>query len=132
MELRPSLQLPELVTAESPGRRPLSRMGSCQSASQSSSHLPWYFGVFVNKDRNKLELGQMRIPLPALVVPIVMLLLYFFPGLRQMPWTLLRIAGAVVARTNYGLFLPFVALLVMQFARAGREAKVLQEKFERL
>jgi hypothetical protein len=74
----------------------------------------------------------MRIPLPALVVPIVMLLLYFFPGLRQMPWTPLRIAGAVVARTNYWLFLPFVALLVIQFARAGREAKVLQEKFERL
>jgi len=126
----------------------------------------------------------MRIPIPALVVPFVILLLFFFvPGLRQMPWTTLRIAGVIVALTGYllfitarlqlgksfsvgpqakqlvthglyarirnpiyvfvgvmwfglivalqlnWLFLPYLALLVMQLIRAGREAKVLQERF---
>ena len=40
----------------------------------------------------------MKIPIPALVVPVVCLLLYLFvPGLRQRPWTTLRIAGVIVA-----------------------------------
>ena len=128
----------------------------------------------------------MRIPLPALIVPFVVLLLYLFvPGLRQKPWTVLRIAGAIVALAGYilfitarlqlgksfsvapqarqlvthglyarirnpiyvfvgvmwlglivalqlnWLFVPFVALLVMQLIRAGQEAKVLQERFGR-
>jgi protein-S-isoprenylcysteine O-methyltransferase Ste14 len=126
----------------------------------------------------------MRIPKPALVVPFVILLLYLFvPGLRQRPWTALRIAGAIVALAGYilfiaarlqlgksfsvapqakqlvthglyarirnpiyvfvgvmwfglivalqldWLFVPYVALLVMQLIRARREAKVLEERF---
>jgi protein-S-isoprenylcysteine O-methyltransferase Ste14 len=126
----------------------------------------------------------MKIPIPAIVVPVVCLLLFLFvPGLRQRPWTALRIAGAIVAVFGYilfvvarlqlgasfsvspqakelvthglysrirnpiyvfvgvmwvglivalqlnWLFVPFLALLIMQLIRAGREAKVLQERF---
>jgi protein-S-isoprenylcysteine O-methyltransferase Ste14 len=47
----------------------------------------------------------MRVPIPALVVPLVCLLLYLFvPGLRQAPWPALRIAAAIVAVTGYVLF----------------------------
>jgi protein-S-isoprenylcysteine O-methyltransferase Ste14 len=130
------------------------------------------------------SLNNMRIPIPALVIPLVCLLLYLFvPGLRQRPWTTLRIAGAIVAVAGYVLlitarlqlgssfsvtpqakklvthglysrirnpiyvfvgvmwlglivalhlywmFVPFLLLLLMQLIRAGREAKVLQERF---
>ena len=126
----------------------------------------------------------MRIPIPALVVPIVCLLFYLFvPGLRQRPWMAMRLAGAFVAIGGYALFItarlqlgasfsvspqakklvtrglysrvrnpiylfvgvmwlglivalhlywmfaPFLLLLVMQLIRAGREAKVLEERF---
>ncbi len=126
----------------------------------------------------------MGIPIPAIVVPVICLLLYLFvPGLRQQPWTALRIAGAitavfgyvlfVVARLQLGasfsvssqakelvthglyarirnpiyvfvvvmwvglivalhlywLFIPLLALLLMQLIRSGREAKVLEERF---
>ncbi len=48
----------------------------------------------------------MRIPIPALVVPLVVLLLYLFvPGLRQKPWTTLRIAGVIVALAGYILLI---------------------------
>ena len=48
----------------------------------------------------------MKIPIPALVVPVVCLLLYLFvPGLRQRPWTTLRIAGVIVAIAGYCLFI---------------------------
>jgi|SRR5579871_3732605 len=47
----------------------------------------------------------MRIPIPAVVVPIVILLLYLFvPGLRDQPWTALRILGAVLAIAGYSMF----------------------------
>jgi protein-S-isoprenylcysteine O-methyltransferase Ste14 len=47
----------------------------------------------------------MKIPIPALVVPVVCLLLYLFvPGFRQRPWTTLRVAGAIVAIAGYFLF----------------------------
>ncbi len=47
----------------------------------------------------------MKIPVPAIVVPVVCVLLYlFFPGVRQQPWTALRIAGAIVAVFGYVLF----------------------------
>jgi protein-S-isoprenylcysteine O-methyltransferase Ste14 len=47
----------------------------------------------------------MRIPIPAIVVPIVAFLLYLFvPGLRERPWTLLRIAGAILAVVGYSTF----------------------------
>jgi len=48
----------------------------------------------------------MKIPIPALVVPVICFLLYLFvPGLRQRPWTALRIAGAIVAIAGYFLFI---------------------------
>jgi protein-S-isoprenylcysteine O-methyltransferase Ste14 len=46
----------------------------------------------------------MRIPIPAVVVPLTVLLLYvLLPGVRERPWTALRIAGAIVAVIAYGL-----------------------------
>jgi protein-S-isoprenylcysteine O-methyltransferase Ste14 len=49
---------------------------------------------------------RMKIPIPAIVVPVVVLLLYFFfPGVRERPWTALRIAGIVLAVTAYVLFI---------------------------
>ena len=126
----------------------------------------------------------MKVPIPAIVIPVVALLLYFFvPGVREQPWTILRIAGAMLAGTGYvllitarlqlgksfsvspqakalvthglysrirnpiyvcvgvmwlgvilalsfyWLFVPLIALLVMQVLRSGKEAKVLEEKF---
>jgi protein-S-isoprenylcysteine O-methyltransferase Ste14 len=47
----------------------------------------------------------MRIPIPAIVVPVVVLLLYLFvPGLRERPWTASRILGAVLAVIGYAMF----------------------------
>jgi protein-S-isoprenylcysteine O-methyltransferase Ste14 len=47
----------------------------------------------------------MRIPIPAIVVPIVAFLLYFFvPGVKEQPWTLLRIAGVILAVVGYSTF----------------------------
>jgi protein-S-isoprenylcysteine O-methyltransferase Ste14 len=46
----------------------------------------------------------MRTPIPAVVVPLIVLLLYaFVPGLRERPWTVMRIAGAIVAVIAYAL-----------------------------
>jgi protein-S-isoprenylcysteine O-methyltransferase Ste14 len=48
----------------------------------------------------------MRIPIPAIVVPVVVLLLYLFvPGVREQPWTALRVAGALLAVAGYVLFI---------------------------
>jgi protein-S-isoprenylcysteine O-methyltransferase Ste14 len=48
----------------------------------------------------------MKIPIPALAVPIICLLLYLFvPGLRERPWTTLRIAGVIVAIVGYVLLI---------------------------
>lgn len=67
----------------------------------------------------------MRIPIPALVVPFVILLLYLFvPGLRQMPWTTLRIAGVVVALAGYILFITARLQLGKAFS-VGPQAKQL-------
>jgi protein-S-isoprenylcysteine O-methyltransferase Ste14 len=47
----------------------------------------------------------MRIPIPAIAIPLICLLLYLFvPGVRQEPWTTLRIAGVMVAVGGYALF----------------------------
>ena len=47
----------------------------------------------------------MRIPIPAIVVPVVVLLLYLFvPGVQERPWTVWRILGAVLAIAGYSLF----------------------------
>ena len=46
----------------------------------------------------------MRIPIPAVVVPLIALLLYtLVPGVREHPWTAVRIAGAIVAVIAYAL-----------------------------
>jgi protein-S-isoprenylcysteine O-methyltransferase Ste14 len=49
---------------------------------------------------------KMKVPIPAIVVPVVVLLLYFFfPGVRGRPWTALRVAGVVLAAAGYVLFI---------------------------
>ena len=46
----------------------------------------------------------MRVPLPAVVVPLVVVLLYsFVPGVNERPWTAMRIVGAMVAVIAYAL-----------------------------
>jgi protein-S-isoprenylcysteine O-methyltransferase Ste14 len=43
-------------------------------------------------------------PIPAVVVPLIVLLLYaFVPGVRERPWTTVRIAGAILAVTAYAM-----------------------------
>jgi len=57
----------------------------------------------------------MRIPVPAIVIPLLVLLLYFLvPGLKGQPWTTLRIAGAILAVISY----PFVIIAHMQLGRS--------------
>ena len=42
--------------------------------------------------------------IPAVVVPLIVLLLYVLvPGVRERPWTAVRIAGAILAVIAYGL-----------------------------
>jgi protein-S-isoprenylcysteine O-methyltransferase Ste14 len=49
---------------------------------------------------------RLKIPIPAIVVPVVVLVLYFIvPGVRQQPWTALRFAGVILAAAGYGLFI---------------------------
>ena len=44
----------------------------------------------------------MRIPIPAIVVPLLVLLLYLFvPGVKEQPWTATRITGAMLAVVGY-------------------------------
>jgi protein-S-isoprenylcysteine O-methyltransferase Ste14 len=46
----------------------------------------------------------MRVALPAIVIPLVVLLLYILvPGLKERPWTALRIGGAILAVIAYFL-----------------------------
>lgn len=48
----------------------------------------------------------MKIPIPAIVIPIITVLLYLFvPGVRERPWTAMRIAGAMLAVAGYVLLL---------------------------
>ena len=59
----------------------------------------------------------MRIPIPAIVVPLVVLLLYLFvPGLKERPWTVLRIAGAILAVVGYSTFVTARLQLGKSFA----------------
>jgi uncharacterized membrane protein len=40
----------------------------------------------------------MRLPIPAIVVPLGVLLLYVLvPGVKERPWTAARITGAIIA-----------------------------------
>ena len=48
----------------------------------------------------------MRIPIPAIVIPTVVLALYFLvPGVKEQPWTALRIVGVLLAATGYSLLI---------------------------
>jgi protein-S-isoprenylcysteine O-methyltransferase Ste14 len=48
----------------------------------------------------------MKVPIPAVVVPIVVSLLFFFvPGLKERPWTAFRVVGALLALIGYILFI---------------------------
>jgi protein-S-isoprenylcysteine O-methyltransferase Ste14 len=45
-------------------------------------------------------------PIPAIVVPMVVFLLYLFaPGVKEQPWTALRIVGAILAVVGYVLLI---------------------------
>ena len=45
-----------------------------------------------------LDSAPMRVYAPAIVIALVVLLLYLFvPGVKEQPWTALRIAGAILA-----------------------------------
>ena len=64
-----------------------------------------------------LHSKPMRIPIPAIVVPLVVLLLYLFvPGLKEQPWTALRIAGAILAVAGYSAFVTARLQLGKSFA----------------
>ena len=59
----------------------------------------------------------MRIPIPAIVVPVVVLLLYLFvPGVKEQPWTALRTAGALLAVVGYSMFVTARLQLGKSFA----------------
>jgi protein-S-isoprenylcysteine O-methyltransferase Ste14 len=59
----------------------------------------------------------LKIPIPAIAIPVVVLLLYLFvPGVRQEPWTVLRIAGAVLAIAGYSLLMTARLQLGKSFA----------------
>jgi protein-S-isoprenylcysteine O-methyltransferase Ste14 len=59
----------------------------------------------------------MSVPIPAVVVPMVVLLLYLFvPGLKERPWTGLRIAGALLAVVGYSAFVTARLQLGKSFA----------------
>jgi protein-S-isoprenylcysteine O-methyltransferase Ste14 len=59
----------------------------------------------------------MRIPVPAIVVPLVVLLLYFLvPGVKERPCTAARIAGAILAVAGYILLLTARRQLGTSFA----------------
>jgi protein-S-isoprenylcysteine O-methyltransferase Ste14 len=48
----------------------------------------------------------MRISIPAVAVPLIVLLLYLvLPGLKEQPWTAVRIGGAILAVIGYTLAL---------------------------
>lgn len=67
--------------------------------------------------RSVIESSQMRIPVPAIVVPLVVLLLYFLvPGVKERPWTAVRIAGVILAVAGYILLLTARVQLGKSFA----------------
>jgi len=53
-----------------------------------------------------LKSRPMRALIPAIAIPTIVILLYFFlPGLKEQPWTALRIGGAFLALVGYILVL---------------------------
>jgi len=59
----------------------------------------------------------MRIPLPAVAIPIVFVLLYLFvPGCKELPWPPLRLLGAILAVIGYILLITARMQLGKSFA----------------
>jgi protein-S-isoprenylcysteine O-methyltransferase Ste14 len=53
-----------------------------------------------------LDCEPVRLPVPAVVVPLILLLVIaFVPAVRNQPWTPLRIAGAAVTMTGCALLI---------------------------
>ena len=68
----------------------------------------------------------MKIPIPAIVIPVVALLLYLFvPGVRQQPWTALRVAGAILAIAGYILLITARLQLGKSFAVSPQAKKLV-------
>ena len=64
-----------------------------------------------------IEFRLMRIPVPAIVIPLVVALLYLFvPGVKERPWTAPRIVGAILAAVAYILLLTARMQLGKSFA----------------
>jgi hypothetical protein len=60
--------------------------------------VPWGNGLLIDSE-------PMRIPIPAIVVPLIILLLCLFvPALKERRWTVLRITGAIPAVVGYSTF----------------------------
>jgi protein-S-isoprenylcysteine O-methyltransferase Ste14 len=76
----------------------------------------------------------MRIPIPAVVVPLIALLLYLFvPGLKEQPWTVSRIAGVVLAVVGYSMFVTARLQLGKSFAvRAQAKELVTRGLYSRI
>src|SRR5579872_5594221 len=64
-----------------------------------------------------LDFCAMRILTPAIAIPVIFVLLYMFePGVRELPWTTLRIAGAILAVIGYVLLITARVQLGESFA----------------
>jgi protein-S-isoprenylcysteine O-methyltransferase Ste14 len=64
-----------------------------------------------------IDSEPMRIPIPAIVVPVVVLLIYLsVPGLKEQPWKVLRVAGAILAVVGYSTFVTARLQLGKSFA----------------
>ena len=68
-----------------------------------------YFGrlALLQDDADRVvEFTLMRAFVPAIVIAFVVFLLYFFvPGVKEQPWTALRMIGAILAVIGYALVL---------------------------
>jgi protein-S-isoprenylcysteine O-methyltransferase Ste14 len=60
--------------------------------------------LLLNRLLRSDNLQSMRVPIPSIAIPAVVLLLYLLvPGMKERPWTTVRIVGAVLAVTGYVL-----------------------------
>jgi protein-S-isoprenylcysteine O-methyltransferase Ste14 len=67
----------------------------------------------------------MRILIPIIVIPLIVFLLYFLvPGLKEQPWTALRIGGAILAVIAYTMVITARVQLGKSFS-VRAEAKEL-------
>jgi len=72
-----------------------------------------------------IDSGEMRILIPIIVIPLIVFLLYFLvPGLKEQPWTALRIGGAILAVIAYTMVITARVQLGKSFS-VRAEAKEL-------